>query len=267
MAFAFVNPLTALWEEQGLSCLLMPETVNVLDVRQAAFDQLQKQQGSTAAVPNRPDAAAQRQRQRAGHSPGQSSHRRPAAQKTAKAGGSPVAAAGGWNPLPAHLWPGPWQERLAQTRPGVILWTYYDLGADICNDQTPGRQERSAFLRQLLRDLGHPAGTHTFWPVCLPSAGTATADATTPESTGGSASNADIFWSGVRCLKARGVVVMGPAAAAAAGLRDEPRPPQQLVYHGHLVWLLWDIDVLLHFDQRYASMLAFLRHAFMPVLR
>ncbi len=263
MAFAFVNPLTALWEDQGLSCLLMPKTVNALDLRQAAFDQLQKQQGSTAAAPERSDAAAQRQR--AGHSPEQSLHR-PAGKKKAKVGDSPVAAAGGWNPLPTHLWPGPWQQRLAQTRPGVILWTYYALGADICNEKTPGRQERSAFLRQLLRDLGHPAGTHTFWPVCLPSACIAPGDANTLESAE-SASNADIFWSGVRCLKARGVVVMGTEAATAVGLHDESRLPQQLVYHGHLVWLLWDIDVLLHFDQRYASMLAFLRHAFMPVLR
>jgi hypothetical protein len=31
--------------------------------------------------------------------------------------------------------------------------------------------------------------------------------------------------------------------------------------------VLWDVDNLLQFDRRYTSMLAFLRQAFLPVLR
>ena len=87
-----------------------------------------------------------------------------------------------------------------------MLWTYWNLGADLCDPQAPGRQERRQFLQRLLHDLGHPAGTHTFWPSCLPP--DADALPSLQEQTGGYVPNADVFWSGARQLQARGVVVM-----------------------------------------------------------
>ena len=83
----------------------------------------------------------------------------------------------------------------------------------------------------------------------------------------GYAANADVFWSGAAQLKARGVVVMGSAAANAVALPGGLRPPQQIRHRGKLVWVLWDVDNLLQFDQRYASMLALLREALRHILR
>ena len=54
---------------------------------------------------------------------------------------------------------------------------------------------------------------------------------------------------------------MGSAAARAVALPGGLRPPQQIRHRGKLVWVLWDVDNLLQFDQRYASMLALLRDA------
>lgn len=175
--------------------------------------------------------------------------------------------AAAWLPLPPHVWPAPWQARLEQTRPGPILWTYWNLGPDLCDPQTPGRLERRQFLQRLLKDLGHPAGTHTFWPSCLPPDPAALPPAVPAMSDNGFAANADVFWSGAAQLRARGVVVMGSAAANAVALPGGLRPPQQIRHRGKLVWVLWDVDNLLQFDQRYASMLALLREALRHILR
>ena len=192
----------------------------------------------------------------------------PAGPDTAEA--APAAEqskAAAWLPLPPHVWPGPWQARLKQTRPGPVLWTYWNLGPDLCDPQTPGRMERRQFLQRLLNDLGHPAGTHTFWPSCLPPDPEALPPTVPPISDNGFAANADVFWSGAAQLRARGVVVMGSAAANAVALPGGLRPPQQIRHRGKLVWVLWDVDNLLQFDQRYASMLALLREALRHILR
>ena len=148
-----------------------------------------------------------------------------------------------------------------------MLWTYWNLGPDLCDPQTPGRMERRQFLQRLLNDLGHPAGTHTFWPACLPPDPEALPPTVPPISDNGFAANADVFWSGAAQLRARGVVVMGSAAANAVALPGGLRPPQQIRHRGKLVWVLWDVDNLLQFDQRYASMLALLREALRHILR
>ena len=178
--------------------------------------------------------------------------------------------------MPPHVWPAPWRDLLGQTRPGHIVWTYWSLGPDIRDPATPGRAQRRAFLQRLLHDLGHPAGTHTFWPVCLPPDPDALPPV--PEDTAlgalektppapAYAPAPDVFWSGARQLRARGVVVLGSVAGQAAGLPGGLRPLQQLRHRGQLVWVLWDVENLLAQEQRYASMLAFLRQAFVPVLR
>ena len=296
MAFALINPVNAIWQQRGLNCLLMPEGFDAFAAREAAAPA----PAPVRRQPADPQRAAQRRAQPEATRPAWERPRRPqegqpsaaqgeqrasqptprpernAAQPTAATRAATAAATGAspaedagpaapWLPLPPHVWPTPWQARLQQTRPGPVLWTYWNLGADLCDPQAPGRQERRQFLQRLLHDLGHPAGTHTFWPSCLPP--DADALPSMQAQTGGYVPNADVFWSGARQLQARGVVVMGSAAASAVGLPGGLRPPQQIRHRSKLVWVLWDVDNLLDSDQRYASMLALLRDALRRFLR
>ena len=305
MAFAFVNPVSALWQRRGLTSLLMPDGYDAFAAAQSSVSApaargparsdsthshtAQAHTGQSQAQPRdrqpwqqsraqaRPQNPAESQPQ-APHRPGRDAGRpanQPAGQGTAHSAaqataeptdqGKPAA----WLPLPPHVWPAPWQTLLEQTRPGPVLWTYWNLGPDMCDPQTPGRLERRQFLQRLLQDLGHPAGTHTFWPSCLPPdpAALPSPDAADPQGQNAYVANPDVFWSGALQLKARGVVVMGSAAARAVALPGGLRPPQQIRHRGKLVWVLWDVDNLLQFDQRYASMLALLRDALRHFLR
>ena len=302
MAFALVNPVSALWQRRGLTSLLMPDGY---DAFAAPQDSARALSGNGPRV--QPAHAHAGQSQPGASQPGQPRERQPwqqnrqqtnqgqpsqtqahqtrqqarpqqqaqanypvTAEHTAQNSGqntSEHAKAAAWLPLPPHVWPSPWQTRLEQTRPGPVLWTYWNLGPDMCDPQTPGRLERRQFLQRLLQDLGHPAGTHTFWPSCLPPdpAALPTDEPQVQDNT--YMANPDVFWSGAMQLKARGVVVMGSAAARAVALPGGLRPPQQIRHRGKLVWVLWDVDNLLQFDQRYASMLALLRDALRHFLR
>ena len=301
MAFALVNPVSALWQRRGLTTLLMPEGYDAFaapqqeasraasanahsqthagqalagqaHTAQPARERQPWQQSSqqlsprpASPAPNREAQAQRRPHMPAGPDAAQAASRTAPQAETAPAAEQGKSAA--WLPLPPHVWPAPWQARLEQTRPGPVLWTYWNLGPDLCDPQTPGRLERRQFLQRLLKDLGHPAGTHTFWPSCLPPDPAALPPAVPPMSENGFAANADVFWSGAAQLRARGVVVMGSAAANAVALPGGLRPPQQIRHRGKLVWVLWDVDNLLQFDQRYASMLALLREALRHILR
>ena len=304
MAFALVNPVSALWQRRGLTSLLMPEGYDAFAAQQQAASLAAS--GNAHAQPRADQAARERQpwqqsgqpqrrppvnasqdaappasraadaakgedrarppqaRARAASAPDRAPASTPVSGLSADSEAGKGAA---WLPLPPHVWPTPWQTRLEQARPGPVLWTYWNLGPDLCDPQTPGRLERRQFLQRLLNDLGHPAGTHTFWPSCLPPDPDALPGAVPPMSDKGYAANADVFWSGAAQLKARGVVVMGSAAASAVALPGGLRPPQQIRHRGKLVWVLWDVDNLLQFDQRYASMLALLREALRHILR
>ena len=150
-----------------------------------------------------------------------------------------------------------------------MVWTYWNLGPDLCEAQAPGKAQRSAFFRRLMQDLAYPAGTSTFWPACLPDPDAMPAS---PASAEGEdrpryQPNADVFWSGVQALHARAVVVMGSVAARALGLPAGVRPLQQLRHRGTLVWVLWDVEFLLDEPQRYAAMLAFVRRALQQISR
>ena len=304
MAFALVNPVSALWQRRGLTSLLMPDGYDAFAAPQDSARALsgngprvqpahahagqsqpgasqpgqprerqtwqQSRQQATSGQTNQTQANQARQQAQA-HAPVPTEH---AAQNTGQHTGQHTgdqatdhAKAAAWLPLPPHVWPSPWQTRLEQTRPGPVLWTYWNLGPDMCDPQTPGRLERRQFLQRLLQDLGHPAGTHTFWPSCLPPdpAALPTDEPQVQDNT--YMANPDVFWSGAMQLKARGVVVMGSAAARAVALPGGLRPPQQIRHRGKLVWVLWDVDNLLQFDQRYASMLALLRDALRHFLR
>ena len=174
-----------------------------------------------------------------------------------------------WRPLPPHVWPAVWQERLSRTRQGRVVWTYWNLGPDLCEAQAPGKAQRSAFFRRLMQDLAYPAGTSTFWPACLPDpdAMPALSAPAGGEDRSHYQPNADVFWSGVQALHARAVVVMGSVAARALGLPAGVRPLQQLRHRGTLVWVLWDVEFLLDEPQRYAAILAFVRRALQQISR
>lgn len=288
MAFAPVNPLAAPWQERGLNWLLMPEdlppelSLCVMPdavpaapvrrpqpaapraprpVRPLPSQLYQDGQGSAPAASPAPGAAApaapvQEQRRPA----------RPQPEEQAPEAAAPVR---NWRPLPPHVWPAVWQERLSRTRQGRVVWTYWNLGPDLCEAQAPGKAQRSAFFRRLMQDLAYPAGTSTFWPACLPDpdsmpAPSAPADG---EDRPHYQPNADVFWSGVQALHARAVVVMGSVAARALGLPAGVRPLQQLRHRGTLVWVLWDVEFLLDEPQRYAAMLAFVRRALQQISR
>ncbi len=288
MAFAYVNPLSALWQRRGLSNLLMPE----------GFDAFAAPQPETSARPPVRGAAGGTSTAYAGRQgprPAPSGQAGPSGQtgqagqaarpphrsaaqssqgtaRTAPAGVAPRAESAApettsdsrqWKPSPPHVWPAPWRQQLEKTRPGLILWTYWNLGLDLSDPQAEGRLERRGFLQKLLQDLAHPAGTHTFWPAGLPAA----PEDRMPDQEEGLVPHADAFWSGASRLGARGVVVMGSAAVKALGLPPGLRPLQQTRYKGHMVWVLWDVDYMQREDQRYASMLAFLRQALRQVAR
>lgn len=296
MAFAPVNPLAAPWQARGLDWLLMPEdlppelslcvmpdAVPAAPVRrpQPAApraprpvrplpSQLQQEgQGSASAAP----AQAVRQGGAPVASPAPAApapeQRRPSRPQSAEQAPETAASVRSWRPLPPHVWPAVWQERLSRTRQGRVVWTYWNLGPDLCEAQAPGKAQRSAFFRRLMQDLAYPAGTSTFWPACLPDpdAMPASPGPAEGEDRPRYQPNADVFWSGVQALHARAVVVMGSVAARALGLPAGVRPLQQLRHRGTLVWVLWDVEFLLDEPQRYAAMLAFVRRALQQISR
>lgn len=296
MAFAPVNPLAAPWQARGLDWLLMPEdlppelslcvmpdAVPAAPVRrpQPAApraprpvrplpSQLQQEgQGSASAAP----AQAVRQGGAPVASPAPAApapeQRRPARPQAAEQAPEAAAPVRSWRPLPPHVWPAVWQERLSRTRQGRVVWTYWNLGPDLCEAQAPGKAQRSAFFRRLMQDLAYPAGTSTFWPACLPDPDAMPASPAPAEREDRPRyqPNADVFWSGVQALHARAVVVMGSVAARALGLPAGVRPLQQLRHRGTLVWVLWDVEFLLDEPQRYAAMLAFVRRALQQISR
>ena len=181
------------------------------------------------------------------------SRRRPPAPPIPAAESAPPAApaAAPMPVLPPDHWPAVWRERLAATRPAVVLWTYWTLGEDLCLRPDSARRE---LFRRLLGDLGHPAGTHSFWPAALPGGH-------------GLEANGPVFWSGVDILKARALVVMGSPAVKALELPPRLRPFQQTRHNGRMVVVLRDVDFLVEETHRYDAVREFLRQALAPFAR
>ena len=276
MAFASVSPLAAPWQRLGLRYLLSPtdlppelsltaeQSAGAASARPARFGQPASPAGQRPPVSGRADAGVpSREPHRPAVGPASGPSARPTARPSARPSGLQHAdeqpreaarAEAEWRPLAPALWPVPWQERLARTRPGLVAWTYWNLGSDLCDGGQPGKAERGLFFRRLLQDLGHPQGTHTFWPVCLPDAGQALQ------------ADAQIFWSGLQALKARGVIIMGSAAARAAALPGKLEPLSHRVFRGRRVWILRDVDLMLDDAFRYDQMLAFLQNALQSFL-
>lgn len=187
---------------------------------------------------------------------------------------TPASGGARWSPLPHAALPEAWRSRLAATRPGLVAWTYWDLGQDLTGTRGNGRDGEGAvqtratrrdFLARLLHDLGHPAGTHTFWPACLPEM--AENAASTGEVGMLFAPHPEAFWSGVAHLGCRAVIVMGSAAVRAVGLPGTVRPFGQLRWRGQLVLVLREVESLAQDTSRYGPTLAFLRQGLGPVAR
>lgn len=262
MAFADLNFTAALWRGRGLRWL-------------AASADLPPELSLTAAppvavtAPQRPARPAPRPAEAVpARTPRRESRVQPRPREEA-----PAAAGSStrWRPLAATAMPEPWGSRLAATRPGRVAWTYWALGQDLAAGKgapeeagAEARAARRAFLARLLRDLAHPAGTHTFWPSCLPQV---PPGATGSSAEGAFAAHADAFWSGAAHLGCRAVIVMGSAAVRALGLPARARPLAQLRWLGQLVLVLWDVDALAGDEARYAPTLAFLRQGLAPAVR
>jgi hypothetical protein len=159
---------------------------------------------------------------------------------------------------PAHntgeiSWPSVWRERLQKTRPAPLIWTYWELGLDLCG--TPDPQRRDLF-QDLLRDLAHPPGTHSFWPPALP-----------VRDGKEHVANAPVFWEGVRLLRGRAVIIMGTQALHALALPDcmlAMHPFQQIRHQGRQLIVLPPPNTLIQEVRRMQALREFLRQALAP---
>jgi len=158
-------------------------------------------------------------------------------------------------PAPAE-WPVAWQAHLRKTRAAPVVWTYWELGLDVCGTPDPKRRE---LFQELLKDLAHPPGTHSFWPVALPGE--------EGQAAGKLEANVPIFWEGVRLLHSRAVMLMGSQALRALALSDRMRamrPFQQRHYQGRLLIVLPSPDALIQEARRIQALREFLRQALAP---
>lgn len=231
MAFANLNPVYAIWRDMGLNFLFLPE--GLPKEEQGAQQETKPPQRSITSLRGTESQPVQ-----------------PPAQK------APPRLA--WTPAPVEKWPMPWRERWSKAKKGLIGWTYWDLGHDLTGGLANGDKiktdQRRAFLSRILKDLGHPAGTHTFWPVAMPGL---------PEYF----ASREAFWSGVSLLGCRGVVIMGSPAAQALLKRNKLQPLTSLRENGQLIWILRDIDYLAASEDYYATALTFLRNSLRIIVR
>ena len=95
--------------------------------------------------------------------------------------------------LAVEQWPSSWlalkNRRPLPSRP-LVLWTYAGLGEDLTG--TPDETRKQVIVRMLM-ELRHPGGTHVFWPCNLP----------------GEENGAALFWSGVKLLNPRVLLLFG----------------------------------------------------------
>jgi hypothetical protein len=229
MAFETLDFHGALWRGQGIDWLLLPD-----EPAQPWF---------VPAARQRPVSSCARQK------PGPARQKKDQQQDTA----GPAV----WRPVPPKHWPACWQERLAATKRGRVVWTYRELGEDICRKPDARRRD---FFQRLIADLAHPAGTHTFFPACLPQAGTRPVSSAVTRDAG-------IFWSALRQLGARGVLVMGAGALKILGLEKDMPLWDMARKHDFFAWRLPEADVVVNDEKLYFTLLEFLRSALRDVAR
>ena len=146
--------------------------------------------------------------------------------------------------IPVEQWPTPWlalkNRRPLPARPQV-LWTYAGLGEDLSG--RPDEDRRRVIVR-MLTELRHPAGTHVFWPFSLPGA----------EPMGESS----LFWSGVKLLDPRVLLLFGSDTRDALGMPKTLLPFCQERVYGRLVVQLPRPQALAVDEAAFQRVLAFL---------
>lgn len=116
---------------------------------------------------------------------------RPASGTRSQAGPQPTASR-----LQA-AWPAPWDRCWSKVPENArIVWTYLDLGRDLCG---AGDKARGGLFRSLLGHLNWPKGTTAFWPLCCPDGGCML-------------TRQDLFWDGIAILDVKHVACFGADA-------------------------------------------------------
>lgn len=208
MAFEYLTPSASFWLQTGLRYVLAPHNIAPGEALPHAKVVKQKRKLPETAVEMRdiPSRVADE----------------PELKETVRV----------WQPLSREELPESWRFRLEKTRNGLAAWTYLDLASDLEKEprddiQQQSRQLRKNFMQNLIRELGQPAGTHTFWPCVARENGSLTA-------------NPEAFWSGLHWLGCRILFIFGKEAMNACGL-SAPLPP---VYRATLVCVLDDLERL-----------------------
>ena len=257
---AIVRP----WLKAGLSALLLESEERVLQLRaqdgpQEAAPQIQVQaprpapsfpqrQAPAAPVPSkpaspaaRPPAPAQAQDRafppaagtRQPAAPAAMPQSRPVPERRPEPAPRPRAAASAGDmfltpgAVPVEQWPAGWlalkDRRPLPPRP-LVLWSYAGLGDDLTG--TPDQARRQVIVR-MLTELRHPGGTHVFWPFDM--SGTPAL----PKAADGE--EASLFWSGVRLLDPRVLLLFGSDTRDALMMPRTLRPFCQERVYGRLV--------------------------------
>ena len=243
MAFADLNSEAALWKNAGLKYLFYPDGLP---------------EPSVAERPS-PPPANENKRRFARPAPAT----RPSPEKTRPATAPPVAA----KPAPRSFvslesMPDAWRALLKKINKGTIAWTYPELGADLASssivlseDEKKRFAARKNFIARILKDLGHPPGTHTFLP---PAPGVWNAENFV----------ADYFFSSLRILNCRGLLVFGSPVGGILFPEKRLRPLVSWMRGDLFVWILRDINVLSENDSPYYNeSLVYLRDALRRFVR
>ena len=237
MAFGNLNTAATLWKNSGLKYLYYPD-----------------------GIPARPDAVSQpapvnKPRIRPVSSSGANPARdarplgvsRPNAVDAAPINtvSSSVASRKKWIPLPAEALPDDWRELIAKTKPATVAWTYLELGGDLLSgtialpeEEKKRVQARRNTLGALLKSLNHPGGTHTFAPL--------TPGVWNPENY-----THDYFFSALKILRCRGLIIFGSAAGEILFPEKNLRPLISWKREDLFVWLLRDLNALGGPENRY----------------
>ena len=136
-----------------------------------------------------------------------------------------------------------WQERLNHTKKARVIWTYWNLGEDLCGNASPLRRE---LVQKIIQDLKHPVGTHSFWPIALPENGELKA-------------NHIAFWTGVEQLKSRIIIVLGNQASRALGFNINDTLFHFTKHQEYSIIFSKDVDILSQNQAVYSRMINQLR--------
>lgn len=121
--------------------------------------------------------------------------------------------------LPVENWPETWlaiKNRRPLPPSPLVLWTYFGLGEDLTG--LPDESRKKVIVR-ILMELRHPGGTHVFWPCNLP----------------GEENGAALFWSGVKLLNPRVLLLFGSDARDVLAMPKTLFPFCEERVHGRLV--------------------------------